>query len=87
MELTELIDEQLAGQPVGYDLLDRGWVAPDADGRLTLTEAGLAGRTGIMAIIPGVQDRIHRGIPDEDYVAALKVLRRVIANVAGMPPR
>ncbi|MFF1874879.1 MarR family winged helix-turn-helix transcriptional regulator [Kitasatospora herbaricolor] len=65
------------------DLVDRGWITPGPDGRLTLTEAGHAGRAELLAIAPGVRDRIHEGIPDEEYVLALKVLRRMIANVSG----
>ncbi len=65
------------------DLLDRDWITADTEGRLTLTDNGRAGRARIAERIDDIRARLHEGVPDEEYVAALKVLRRITANVGG----
>ncbi|MCX5204135.1 MarR family winged helix-turn-helix transcriptional regulator [Streptomyces sp. NBC_00237] len=61
-------------------LLHRGWLAADADDRLSLTESGRAGRAEIKQLVTGLRAQVHEGVTDEEYVAALKVLRRMTAN-------
>ena len=63
-------------------LLHRGWIAAGDAGRLHLTDAGRAAQGRIRELVAGLRAEIHDGIPDEEYVAALKVLRRMIANSA-----
>ncbi|MFI6978561.1 MarR family winged helix-turn-helix transcriptional regulator [Embleya sp. NPDC050154] len=87
--LTEALREYMTPQvgdvstyaTIVDDLLDRGWITPGHDGRLTLTAAGRTGRARLAAIAPRVRERIHAGIPDEDYALTVQVLRRMIANV------
>ncbi|WP_051782326.1 MULTISPECIES: hypothetical protein [unclassified Streptomyces] len=87
--LTEALREYMTprvGEPSTYaavvdDLLDRGWIAPDDAGRFTLTGAGLAGRARPAAIAPRLRARIHDGIPEDQYLLTVKVLRRLIADV------
>ncbi|MEV6600788.1 MarR family transcriptional regulator [Actinoplanes sp. NPDC051346] len=67
---------------VHADLTARGWTA-EADGGLTLTEAGEAGRRRAAARARKVHERMHNGIDTTEYVAALDVLRRMIANLGG----
>nr|MDT0665211.1 MarR family winged helix-turn-helix transcriptional regulator [Micromonospora sp. DSM 115978] len=65
------------------DLVDRGWLR-EADGAdLTLTDAGEAGRQRAWHRLTPVLDQTHRGIEPAEYVAALNVLRRMIANLGG----
>lgn len=54
-----------------------------ADRRLWITESGDRARADISAHAPAVRAAIHQGIDDADYVAALKVLHRMIRNVGG----
>ncbi|MFI5802131.1 MarR family winged helix-turn-helix transcriptional regulator [Streptomyces sp. NPDC051561] len=61
-------------------LLHRGWLALD-DSRLSLTEAGREGRARVKELVTGLRVRVHDGVSDEEYVAALKVMRRMIRNV------
>jgi DNA-binding MarR family transcriptional regulator len=61
-------------------LLHRGWLEMDEARRLHLTEAGRAAQGRIRALVADLRARIHEGIPDEEYVAALKVMQRMIAN-------
>lgn len=74
------------GDPSTYaevvdDLRDRGWITPDDAGRFTLTDAGRAARARLAALAPRLRARIHDGIPEDDYVRTVRVLRRMIANV------
>ena len=89
-----LTREEIAGQlsdvaDTPYDvpravdqLLHRGWLAPDGARRLHLTEAGRVAQDRVRLLVTEMRARIHEGIPDEEYVVALKVLRRMIANSA-----
>ncbi|MDI6102294.1 MarR family transcriptional regulator [Actinoplanes sp. NEAU-A12] len=61
---------------------ERGWLRRDAEGRWWITEAGEAARLDMKRHAPAIRARIHDGIDDADYVTALKVLRRMMANVA-----
>ncbi|MEU7021153.1 MarR family winged helix-turn-helix transcriptional regulator [Streptomyces sp. NPDC046203] len=49
--------------------------------RLHLTEAGEAARVRVRELATELRAVVHEGVSDEEYVAALKVLRRMIANV------
>jgi DNA-binding MarR family transcriptional regulator len=62
-------------------LLHRGWIGADAAGRLHLTGAGRDAQHRIRELVAGLRAQIHEGIPDDEYVVALKVMRRMIANV------
>jgi hypothetical protein len=63
-------------------LLSRSWLAADEAGGLSLTDAGRAGQDRIRTLVTTLRTQIHQGIPDDDYVAALKVMRRMLANIA-----
>jgi len=76
----------LAGGPheiprVVDQLLHRGWLTIDPEQHLHLTDAGEAARIRLRALATELRAEVHQGISDEEYVAALKVLRTVIANV------
>ncbi|MET7669378.1 MarR family winged helix-turn-helix transcriptional regulator [Micromonospora luteifusca] len=62
-------------------LLHRGWLRIDAGQRLRLTDAGEAARVRLRELVTELRAVVHKGISDEEYVAALKVLRRMVANV------
>jgi DNA-binding MarR family transcriptional regulator len=62
------------------DLEARGFVEPDAVGKLHLTGAGRAKREEIAARTPAVRGHLHRGIDDADYAVAVAVLQRLVAN-------
>lgn len=64
-------------------LLHRAWLRTDAAQRLHLTGAGEAARVRLRELATELRAVVHRGISDEEYVAALKVLRRMVANVEG----
>ncbi|MGW7054463.1 MarR family winged helix-turn-helix transcriptional regulator [Streptomyces sp. NPDC054887] len=65
-------------------LLHRGWLRVDDDERLHLTDEGRAAKTRIKELVTGIRAEIHNGITDEEYVAALKVLRRMADNAAAV---
>ncbi|MGA5066403.1 MarR family winged helix-turn-helix transcriptional regulator [Streptomyces exfoliatus] len=62
-------------------LLHRGWLRTDDAHHLHLTDAGEAARVRIRELATEVRAVVHEGVTDEEYVAALKVLRRMVANV------
>lgn len=64
-------------------LLHRAWLRIDDGQRLHLTDAGEATRARLRELVTEVRAVVHKGISDEEYFAALKVLRTVAANVEG----
>ncbi|GGT00246.1 hypothetical protein GCM10010222_47290 [Streptomyces tanashiensis] len=82
-QLTPLADGPHEMSRVVDQLNHRGWLRIDAEERLHLTEAGEAARVRLRAMVTGLRAVVHRGISDEEYVAALKVLRTMVANVEG----
>jgi hypothetical protein len=64
------------------DLIARGWMREDA-GSLTLTESGEAGRLRARDRNAHAHEQTHDGITTAEYVAALNVLRRMVANLDG----
>ncbi|ONH26975.1 MarR family transcriptional regulator [Pseudofrankia asymbiotica] len=65
------------------DLLNRGWMTQSPVDTFVITEAGEAGRTRAADRARQAQAQIHAGIAPHEYVAALNVLRRMIANLDG----
>jgi formiminotetrahydrofolate cyclodeaminase len=82
-QLTPLADGPHEIARVVDQLLHRGWLRIDAGQRLHLTDAGEAARARLRHLVTGLRAVVHQGISDEEYVAALKVLRRMVANVEG----
>ncbi|MGY5072809.1 MarR family winged helix-turn-helix transcriptional regulator [Streptomyces baarnensis] len=81
--LTPLADGPHEIARVVDQLTHRGWLRTDAGQRLHLTDAGEAVRVRVRALATEVRAVVHEGISDAEYVAALKVLRRMAANVEG----
>ncbi|MFF2962962.1 MarR family winged helix-turn-helix transcriptional regulator [Streptomyces sp. NPDC057963] len=82
-QLSPLADGQNEIARVVDQLLHRGWLHTDAGQRLHLTDAGNAARVRLRELVTELRTVVHKGISDEEYAAALKVLRRMIANVEG----
>ncbi|MGW3327301.1 MarR family winged helix-turn-helix transcriptional regulator [Streptomyces virginiae] len=80
-QLTPLAEGPHEIARVVDQLLHRGWLSTDAHRRLHLTEAGEAARARLRQLVTEQRAVVHQGIGDEEYVAALKVLRRMVANV------
>ncbi|MFJ2745533.1 MarR family winged helix-turn-helix transcriptional regulator [Streptomyces sp. NPDC087440] len=78
--LAEVADNPYDISRVVDQLLHRGWLAADAEGRLSLTDAGQVGRAEVKELVTSLRAQVHEGVTDEEYVAALKVLRRMTAN-------
>ncbi|GAA2786564.1 hypothetical protein GCM10019017_34720 [Streptomyces showdoensis] len=86
-QLTPLADGPDEIGRVVDQLVHRGWLRTDADQRLHLTDEGEAARLRLRALVTELRAVVHEGIGDEEYVAALKVLRTMIANVEGAGAR
>lgn len=82
-QLTPLADGRREIPRVVDQLLHRGWLRIDAEENLHLTEAGEAARVRLRRLVTELRAEVHKGISDEEYVAALKVLQVMIANVQG----
>lgn len=65
------------------ELVVRGLLTEDDERVLALTSQGRELRDRAAERQLKVRDRIHEGIDDEEYVAVLKVLQRMIHNVGG----
>ncbi|NLU70827.1 MarR family winged helix-turn-helix transcriptional regulator [Streptomyces sp. HNM0574] len=63
-------------------LITRALLTPDGP-RLRLTPEGATLHDEVATRQDELRARIHAGIPNEEYVIALKVLQRMIANVGG----
>ncbi|MEU7073412.1 MarR family winged helix-turn-helix transcriptional regulator [Streptomyces narbonensis] len=83
--LTPLADGPHEIARVVDQLLHRGWLRADDARLLHLTDEGEAARLRLRALVTDLRAEVHEGISDEEYVAALKVLRRMVANVDGGP--
>ncbi|MER6487581.1 MarR family transcriptional regulator [Streptomyces virginiae] len=81
-KLAPYDDQHTDFEAVYADLTARGWLTETAD-RLTLTEAGEAGRLRARDRNAEVHARIRNGIDDAAYAATIDVLRRMVANLGG----
>ncbi|WP_329473533.1 MarR family winged helix-turn-helix transcriptional regulator [Streptomyces sp. NBC_01723] len=82
-QLTHLADGPHEIARVVDQLLHREWLRIDDGQRLHLTDAGEAARARLRELATEVRAVVHKGISDDEYVAALKVLRTMVANVEG----
>ncbi|MGW6208340.1 MarR family winged helix-turn-helix transcriptional regulator [Streptomyces sp. NPDC055089] len=82
-QLTPLADGPYEIARVIDQLLCRRWLRVDDEQRLHLTDVGEAARVRLRALVTEVRTVVHKGVSDEEYVAALKVLRIMISNVEG----
>lgn len=82
-QLTHLADGPREIDWVVDQLLHREWLRIDDGQRLHLTDAGEAARARLRELATEVRAVVHKGISDDEYVAALKVLRTMVANVGG----
>src|SRR4051794_41117270 len=73
--LTPLADGPHDIARVVDQLLHRDWLRADAGQRLHLTDAGEAARVRLRALVTELRAVVHEGVSDEEYVAALTVLR------------
>ncbi|MGC4928040.1 MarR family winged helix-turn-helix transcriptional regulator [Streptomyces sp. DT117] len=65
------------------ELLDRGLITQNDGARLRITPEGRALRDRAFTRVMRAREEIHEGVTDEEFVAALKVLQRMIHNVGG----
>ncbi|MFC5660262.1 MarR family winged helix-turn-helix transcriptional regulator [Streptomyces nogalater] len=82
-QLTHLADGPHEIARVVDQLLHREWLRIDDGQLLHLTDAGEAARARLRELATEVRAVVHKGISDDEYVAALKVLRTMVANVEG----
>ncbi|MFF5728359.1 MarR family winged helix-turn-helix transcriptional regulator [[Kitasatospora] papulosa] len=82
-QLTHLADGPHEIARVVDQLLHREWLRIDDGQRLHLTDAGEAAGARLRELATEVRAVVHKGISDDEYVAALKVLRTMVANVEG----
>ncbi|MBD0708881.1 MULTISPECIES: MarR family winged helix-turn-helix transcriptional regulator [unclassified Streptomyces] len=84
-ELTHLADGPQEIPRVVDQLLHRAWLRLDGERLLSLTDEGEAARVRLRDLATALRAEVHEGIGDEEYVATLKVLRRMLANVGADP--
>ncbi|MGK5640398.1 MarR family winged helix-turn-helix transcriptional regulator [Streptomyces sp. URMC 126] len=92
-ELVERLGGTIGVEPdeigrAADSLLARGWLTAGGEGdgggqgALRLTDAGRAAKARTKELVDRMRTEIHEGITDEEYVGALRMLRRMIDNVA-----
>ncbi|MGW8487376.1 MarR family winged helix-turn-helix transcriptional regulator [Streptomyces sp. NPDC055886] len=82
--LSGYLDTGADGMEEAVDALrERGLVTEDSASRLRLTPEGRALREKALARVARASAEIHEGIPEAEFVTALKVLQRMIHNVGG----
>jgi DNA-binding MarR family transcriptional regulator len=84
-QLTPLADGPHDIARVVDQLLHRGWLRKDDGQALRLTDAGEAARARLRGMMTELRAVVHEGISDEEYVAALKVLRTMVTNLQAAP--
>jgi len=63
------------------DFRDRGWIAEDAKGTVSLTDAGRQAHARILAKQEEVRQQLMRGISVDEYATTLQVLKRIVENL------
>ncbi|MFI1284081.1 MarR family transcriptional regulator [Streptomyces sp. NPDC020858] len=81
-KLAPFDDQNTDFEALYDDLTTRGWIT-ETDNRLTLTEAGEAGRTRAHDRNAHVHTRMRQGISDAEYATTIDVLRRLVSNLGG----
>ncbi|MFD6890834.1 MarR family transcriptional regulator [Streptomyces sp. NPDC059957] len=81
-KLTPYDDQHTDFDALYDDLAARGWLT-EADGVLTLTEQGEAGRVRAHDRNAKVHARMREGVDDAAYAATIDGLRRMVANLGG----
>ncbi|NUV66633.1 MULTISPECIES: MarR family winged helix-turn-helix transcriptional regulator [unclassified Streptomyces] len=82
--LSGYLDTGTDGMEEAVDaVLERRLATQDSGSRLRLTPEGRALREKTYARVMRARAEIHEGIDDTEFVAALKVLQRMIHNVGG----
>ncbi|MEV0782524.1 MarR family winged helix-turn-helix transcriptional regulator [Streptomyces sp. NPDC050423] len=81
IQLTPLAEGPDEMGRVVDQLIHRDWLRIDAGHRLHLTDAGDAARVRLRELVTELRAVVHEGISDAEYVTALKVLRRMVANI------
>ncbi|WKD35179.1 MarR family transcriptional regulator [Streptomyces xanthophaeus] len=81
-KLAPYDDQHTDFEAMYADLTTRGWLT-ETDHRLTLTEAGEAGRLRAHARNAKVHAAMRQGIDDTTYAATINTLRRLVANLGG----
>jgi DNA-binding MarR family transcriptional regulator len=68
------------------ELVERGWVERDADGRHRLGPAGAAAYDDLARKVGVLRRRTSEGVREEEYRTAVDVLRRMTENLTGPVP-
>jgi DNA-binding MarR family transcriptional regulator len=78
-----LVDDPGADRRVIDELMAREWVRQGEGNRLELTPAGARAHAALLERIQSVRQLLVRGVTQEEYLAAIDVLRRMAGNLEG----
>ena len=76
-----LVDDPGADRRVIDELIVRGWVRQGEGDLLELTPAGAGAHAGLLERIQTTRQLLVRGVTQEEYLAAIDVLRRMAENL------
>ena len=85
-DLTKALDPFLRDDPTGQatteaDLIDRGWVSHDQDGRLCLTLHGQTAHQQTHKQVQQTRELMLHGVHVGEYAAVIDILTRMAANL------
>jgi len=85
-DLTKALDPFLREDPTGQamveaDLIERGWVSHDQDGRLCLTPHGQAAHQKTQKQVQQTRELMLYGVHAGEYAAVIDILTRMAANL------
>lgn len=63
------------------DLLARGWLRNEQDGRLELSDQGRAAHAALATRVAATREILRRGITDHEYMTVVRVLERMASNL------
>jgi DNA-binding MarR family transcriptional regulator len=76
-----LVDDSGADRRVIDELVVRGWVRLGEGDRLEPTPAGAGAHAGLLERIQATRQLMVRGVTQEEYLAAIDILRRMAENL------
>lgn len=76
-----LDDDQGAAHRVLEELIRKGWVRMRPDGVVSPTSSGLDAHARLRRHVMSIRDALTQGVTEGEYLATLRVLRRMAANL------
>jgi DNA-binding MarR family transcriptional regulator len=74
-------DDVSAINSIVHDLVGRGWVRKQADGRYAISDKGRAAHATAMNRVAETRNLLRQGITDDEYITLVRILQRMASNL------